>query len=326
MIGNLQDAVHVMNASTHSEQRVPDALGHHWSERFLPASWRPYARLMRLERPVGWQLLLLPGLWAVALAQVMQGGGWPDWRIMVLLLLGSIVMRGAGCVYNDIVDRDIDAKVERTRARPLPSGQVSVRQAWGFLVLLLLVGLIVLLLLPRPAQWVAVASLGLVIIYPFMKRITYWPQLFLGLAFNWAALVGWVAVRGALEAPALLLYAGGVLWTLAYDTIYAHQDRADDLMAGVKSTALKLGRHTKIWLAVFFALALGLIGLAGWLAGAFPLFVFALIFGALHAGWQVLTLDIDDARNCLVRFRANRDFGLIIFAGALAASLMNHWI
>ena len=325
MIGNLQDTVHVMNASTHTEQRVPDALSHHWSERILPARWRPYARLMRLERPIGWQLLLLPGLWAVALAQVMNGGGWPDWRIMALLLLGSIVMRGAGCVYNDIVDRDIDAKVERTRARPLPSGQVSVKQAWAFLLALLLIGLAVLLLLPRAAQLVAIASLGLVAIYPFMKRITYWPQLFLGLAFNWAALVGWVAVRGALEAPALLLYAGGVFWTLAYDTIYAHQDRADDLMAGVKSTALKLGARTKPWLAAFFALALALIGLAGWLAGAFPLFVFALTFGALHAGWQVMTLDIDDARNCLARFRANRDFGLIILVGALAASLMNHW-
>ncbi len=302
-------------------KRVADAVPHHWAERLLPVAWLPYARLMRLERPVGWQLLLIPALWSIALAQVAEGGGWPSLWLIVLFLIGSVVMRGAGCVYNDIVDRDIDAKVERTRNRPLPSGQVSLKQAVLFLATLLLAGLLVLLQLNRPAQVVAISSLVLVAIYPFMKRFTYWPQLFLGLAFNFGALVGWVAVRGQLEWPAVLLYVGGVFWTLAYDTIYAHQDRADDLLAGVKSTALKLGEHTKAALALFYALAFLSIGLAGWLAGAFPLFLVGLAVAAGRAAWQVITLDIDDATNCLQRFRDNRNIGMAIFAGALAAAL-----
>ena len=302
-------------------KRVADAVAHHWAERLLPVWALPYARLMRLERPVGWQLLLIPALWSITLAQVAEGGGWPNWWLIALFLVGSVVMRGAGCVYNDIVDRDIDARVERTRNRPLPSGQVSLRQAWLFLAALLLVGLLVLLQLNRPAQVVAISSLALVAIYPFMKRFTYWPQLFLGLAFNFGALVGWVAVRGQLEWPAVLLYLGGIFWTLAYDTIYAHQDRADDLLAGVKSTALKLGRRTKPALALFYALAFLSIGLAGWMAGAFPLFVAGLAVAAARAIWQVMTLDIDDAANCLERFRDNRNIGMAIFTGALAASL-----
>ncbi len=314
-----------MNSRPETGNHLPDALAGHWSERWLPRAWLPYTRLMRLERPVGWQLLLIPGLWSIALAQVMEGGGWPSPWLMALFLLGSIVMRGAGCVYNDIVDRDIDAKVARTRNRPLPAGQVSLGQAWMFLGVLLLGGLLVLLQLNRPAQLVALSSLGLVALYPFMKRFSHWPQLFLGLTFNWAALVGWVAVRGELEWPAVLLYAGGVFWTLAYDTIYAHQDREDDLAVGVKSTALKLGRATKPWLAIFFALALALIGAAGWMAGAFPLFLFGLAFAATNAAWQVASLDIDDAASCLTHFRANRDFGMAIFSGALVASLAKGW-
>ena len=304
------------------QQRPADAVPTHWTERYLPDAWLPYARLMRLERPVGWQLLLIPGLWSLALAQGTEGGGWPSWWLLALLFIGSVVMRGAGCVYNDIVDRDIDAKVERTRNRPLPSGQVRPRQAVAFMILLLGVGLLVLLQLNRPAQVVAVASLALVAIYPFMKRITFWPQLFLGLTFNWAALVAWVAVRGRLEWPALLLYAAGVFWTLAYDTIYAHQDREDDLIAGVKSTALRLGAATRTWLIGFFAAALALLALAGWTAHAGLFWYAGLLAAAAHAAWQVRTLDIDDPWRCLKLFRANRDFGLLVFAGALVDSLV----
>jgi len=299
---------------------VADAVSGHWAERLLPASLRPYARLMRLERPVGWWLLLLPGWWAIALAAV-ASGTWPDIRLLALFLLGSIVMRGAGCVYNDIVDRDIDARVERTRNRPLPSGQVSPAQAWAFLAALLFTGLMVLLQLNWAAIALGAASLLLVIIYPHMKRYTWWPQFFLGLAFNWGAILGWAAARGKVEWPAIALYAGGIFWTLAYDTIYAHQDRADDMIAGVKSTALRLGEATPRWLKIFFSLALALIALGGWLAGAGPVFFIAVAVAGVHAGWQITRLDINDAGTCLRLFRANRDFGLIIFTGAVIDAL-----
>ncbi len=307
----------VADAATAGDGRVADALPGHWSERWLPASWRPYARLMRLERPVGWWLLLLPGWWAVVLAQVAAGGGLPDLKVMALFLVGAIVMRGAGCVYNDIVDRDIDAKVARTRSRPLPSGQVSVRQAWAFLIVLALIGLVVLLQLNATAIGLGVASLGLVLIYPHMKRYTYWPQVFLGLAFNWGAVLGWAAVRGTVEAPALALYGAGILWTLAYDTIYAHQDREDDLIAGVKSTALKLGDRTPAWLAGFFGGMTALLALAGWLAGAGWPWYLGVAAAAAHALWQLARLDIHDAQRCLQLFRANRDLGLMVLAGGL---------
>ncbi len=307
---------------TGAASRVADALPDHWTERWLPVRWRPFARLMRLERPVGWWLLLLPGWWAIVLAQVMVGGGLPDLKVMALFLVGAIVMRGAGCVYNDIVDRDIDAKVARTRSRPLPSGQVSVRQAWGFLLVLALIGLGVLLQLNGMAIGLGVASLGLVLVYPHMKRYTYWPQVFLGLAFNWGALLGWAAVRSTLEAPALALYGAGILWTLAYDTIYAHQDREDDLMAGVKSTALRLGERTPVWLAGFFIGSIALLALAGGLAGAgWPWFL-GVAAAAGHAAWQLVRLDIHDPQRCLQLFRANRDLGLFVFAGGLADTLL----
>ena len=299
--------------------RVPDAVPDHWAERLLPVRLRPYARLMRLERPVGWWLLLLPGWQAIVLAAIMSGGGVSalDLKVMTLFLLGAIVMRGAGCVYNDIVDRDIDALVARTRARPIPSGQVSVRAAAIFLVLLLLAGFVILLQFNTVTIALGAASLLLVAIYPHMKRYTYWPQVFLGLAFNWGAILGWAAVRGTVELPALALYAAGIFWTLAYDTIYAHQDRDDDLVAGVKSTALKLGEATPYWLAGFFAVSLLLLALAGWLAGASWPWYAGVLAAAAHAAWQLKTLDIHDPRICLKLFRANRDFGLLILAGGL---------
>ncbi|HFC05160.1 MAG TPA: 4-hydroxybenzoate octaprenyltransferase [Rhizobiales bacterium] len=296
--------------------KVSDAEDNHWVDHSLIAPLRPYARLARFERPIGWWLLLLPGWWAIALAQITVGAGLVSIKLLTLFLIGAIAMRGAGCTFNDIVDRDFDGKVERTRSRPIPSGQVSVLQALIFLIALSLVGLVVLLQLSDMAIFLGIASLGLVAIYPFMKRFTYWPQVFLGLAFNWSALVGWAAVTGEVSASAWLLWFGGILWTLGYDTIYAHQDKEDDVRIGVKSTALKLGDATGKWLIGFFGGALVLIDAAGWLAGAGVLFHVGVAAAAMHAVWQLTVLDINDPDNCLKLFRANRNFGLIIFAGA----------
>jgi 4-hydroxybenzoate polyprenyltransferase len=288
-----------------------------WVDRLLPAAVRPYARLMRLDRPIGTWLLLWPGWWALTLA----GAGAAAWHFFALFALGAVVMRGAGCAYNDIVDRDIDARVARTAGRPLPSGHVSVAQATALLAGLLLVGLVILVQFNGFAIAVGAASLALVFTYPFMKRITYWPQAWLGLTFNWGALLGWAAATGTLDWPAVALYLGGVFWTLGYDTIYAHQDREDDALIGVKSSALALGGRTKPFVAGCYALALAFIALAlspaQWSAAAAA----ALALAAAHAAWQVLTLDIDDARNCLARFRANRDFGALVLAAMIAAQL-----
>ena len=310
-----------MTESTNTDGRVADAEHAHWADRVLPPGWRPYARLARLERPIGWWLLLLPGWWAIALAQIPSGGGVPNIWYLVLFLVGAIVMRGAGCTFNDIVDRDFDGSVARTRSRPIPSGQVSVRNAKIFMIVLSLTGFLVLIQFNWFAIGLGVLSLATVAIYPFMKRFTYWPQVFLGIAFNWGALLGWAAVRGELEWASVLLYLGGISWTLAYDTIYAHQDKEDDLLIGIKSTALKFGDSTPSWLAGFFALALALIGAAGFTAGAGIIFFSALAGAALHAAWQMTRLDIDDSGRCLMLFRSNRHFGLIIFAGCVLDSL-----
>jgi len=298
--------------------KVADAEDRHWVDHVLFARLRPYARLARFERPIGWWLLLLPGWWAIVLA---GSAGNIDVKLLTLFLIGAIAMRGAGCTFNDIVDRDFDGKVERTRSRPIPSRQVSVTQAILFLVGLSLVGLIVLLQLGNMAIAYGMASLVLVAIYPFMKRFTYWPQVFLGLAFNWSALVGWAAVTGHVPMAAWLLWFGGILWTLGYDTIYAHQDKEDDIRIGVKSTALKLGDATGKWLIVFFGGALVLIDAAGWIAGAGVLFHAGIAGAAMHGAWQLTRLEIQNPDNCLKMFRANRNFGLIIFAGAVADQL-----
>ena len=301
--------------------RVADAPPDNWVDRFLPPRAVPYARLTRLDRPIGWWLLLIPCWWGLALAQIAKGGGWPDWRSAALFLLGAIVMRGAGCTLNDIADRHIDAQVARTRSRPIPSGAVSVRQAALFLLLQALAGLAVLLRFNWTTVWLAVVSLVIVAIYPFMKRVTYWPQLFLGLAFNWGALVGWSAVFGGLAAAPLLLYAGGICWTLAYDTIYAHQDTEDDALIGVRSTALKFGDNSPFWLAGFFAAALVLIAAAVFMAGGGAFAWAGLIAAASHALWQLQRLDIHDPARCLALFRSNRGFGLILLAGLFLESL-----
>jgi 4-hydroxybenzoate polyprenyltransferase len=296
--------------------RVADATGN-WVDHRAPDWLKPYLRLTRLDRPIGWWLLLLPCWWSSALAAVADRAWGPSpWHI-VLLLVGAIVMRGAGCTWNDLVDRDIDAKVERTRSRPIPSGQVSVRAALVFLVAQALVGLLVLVQFNRFAIMVGIASLAVVAIYPFMKRVTYWPQIFLGLAFSWGALMGWAGARGALELSAFLLYAGSIAWVIHYDTIYAHQDREDDALVGLKSTALLFAENTKPALMVFSALAVVLIGLAGYFAGAGIVFALGLAAFAAHLAWQIACIDIADPESCLKVFRSNRDAGLILFVALL---------
>jgi 4-hydroxybenzoate polyprenyltransferase len=298
--------------------QVADAPKSNWVDRFAPPWARPYCRLARLDRPIGTWLLLLPCLWSIALAGHYQGARLPDLWLMVLCAIGATVMRGSGCTFNDIVDRDFDARVARTRSRPIPSGQVSVTAAWIFLVAQALIGLVVLIQFNWFAIWLGIASLAVVVIYPFMKRVTYWPQVVLGLAFNWGALLGWAAVTGTLHPAAAVMYVAGIAWTLGYDTIYAHQDKEDDVLIGVKSTALKLGAATRPWLIAFFGLTLAGLGLSGALAGAGTAFFAGLALAAAHAVWQMATLDIDDAERCLRLFRSNRDFGLIVLAAIVA--------
>lgn len=304
---------------TTPDQTVADAVAAHWADRWLPLVARPYARLMRLERPIGWWLLLLPGWWAIALAG-------PDWRAFALFFVGAIIMRGAGCVWNDITDRDFDAQVARTRSRPIPSGQVSVKRAFVFLAALLLAGFVILLQFSSLTITLGVASLGLIAAYPFMKRFTWWPQAFLGLTFNWGALMGWTAITGSLSLTPFLLYAAGLFWTLGYDTIYAHQDKEDDALAGVKSTALRLGDASPQWLTGFFTLSLAAFTAAGLTEGAGVVFFAGVAAAALHAVWQLKNFNGDDPALCLKIFRANRSFGLFIFAGILGDALLKVWI
>jgi len=289
-----------------------------WIDRLIPVSLRPYLRLMRLDRPIGTWLLLLPGWWSIALG----AEHWPDLRLLALFGFGAVVMRGAGCTFNDIVDRDFDGRVARTAGRPIPSGAVSPRQATTFLALQLTVGLIILLQFNQASILLGVASLGLVFTYPFMKRITYWPQAWLGLTFNWGALLGWAATgRGPALAP-LLLYVGGIFWTLGYDTIYAHQDKQDDALIGVRSTALRLGTATPQWLVAFYALALLLFAAAAAAAGlSWPAFLLLGVAG-LQLAWQVRTLDIDDSLDCLDKFRSNRFFGWLLMIAVVAGKVM----
>jgi 4-hydroxybenzoate polyprenyltransferase len=297
--------------------RVADATGN-WVDTHAPQWLRPYLRLSRLDRPIGSWLLLMPCWWSAALAAGLIGkiGQLP--LIIALFFVGAFAMRGAGCTWNDIVDRDLDASVERTRSRPIPSGQVSVAKAVLFLALQALVGLAVLLSFNAFTIALGIASLAIVAVYPFMKRITYWPQIVLGLAFSWGALMGWAAWFGRLGLPALLLYAGSIAWVIGYDTIYAHQDREDDALVGIKSTALLFGERTKPMLALFYALAVSLIGAAGFAAGAGPVFGLGLLAFAAHLAWQVVTLDVGDPDRCLAVFKSDRDAGLILFAGLLA--------
>ena len=301
-----------------------DIVRSHWTMRFTPKAVWPYIELARLDRPIGTWLLLFPCWWSLALATSESAVHNLDGGFVLLVMLfgiGALVMRGAGCTYNDIVDRDFDIKVARTAERPIPSGRVTTRQAVLFLGGQLAVGLIILLQLNSYAIAVGVASLLLVFSYPFMKRITYWPQAWLGLTFNWGALLAWAAIQGSLNWPALLLYVSGIAWTLGYDTIYAHQDKEDDALIGVKSTALKFGQATKSWLWFFYGLTCVLWAALG--AGLeLPWPYWAALAGvAVHFSWQVVTLDTDNPQDCLDKFKSNRNVGWILFAGLLLANV-----
>jgi 4-hydroxybenzoate polyprenyltransferase len=305
--------------------RVADSTGN-WVDSLAPTWTRPYLRLARADRPIGSWLLLLPCWWSAALAAVAAREPLPDPVQLALFAVGAVAMRGAGCTWNDLVDRDLDAKVERTRSRPIPSGQVSVASATAFLVLQALIGFAVLVSFNRFAIAVGVASLAIIAVYPFMKRITWWPQITLGLAFSWGALMGWAAAFGRLDPPAFLLYAGAIAWVTGYDTIYAHQDRDDDALIGIKSTARLFGERTWPMLAGFYALAVGLIALALVAADAGPVgFVGLALFGA-HLAWQVYRLDVNDPELCLKLFKSNRDAGLVLLAGLVLDALLRTWI
>lgn len=308
--------------------RVADAPSGHWVYRALPRRLWPYAQLARWDRPIGWWLLLWPCWWSAALAaSAFARPGEPlatlmpnPWHLL-LFLIGAIAMRGAGCTYNDLVDENIDAQVERTRSRPLPSGQVTRRQARTFLILQALAGLAVLLQFNWFAVALGVASLAVVAVYPFMKRITNWPQLVLGLAFSWGALMGWAAAFGEVAPPSLLLYAGSILWVIGYDTIYAHQDKEDDALVGVRSTARLFGARTKAWLIGLYGGALLLFAWAYALAEVPMPALAGLLAAGAHMARQIRSLDIDDPAQCLRLFQSNSVVGWMIFLGLVAGGL-----
>ncbi len=300
---------------------VADATGN-WVDTHAPSWLQPYLRLTRFDRPIGSWLLLMPCWWSAALAAGVAHDVSQLPLVIVLFFIGAFVMRGAGCAWNDITDRDLDARVERTRSRPLPAGQISVVQALAFLVLLALIGLAVLLQFNLFAILTGIASLVIVAIYPFMKRITWWPQVVLGLAFSWGALMGFAVVLGQIDLTAVVLYAGSIAWVIGYDTIYAHQDAEDDALIGVKSTARLFGARTHRALALFYSLAVILIGAALVLGGGgWPAWLGLATF-AVHLVWQIWRLDMADGAMCLRIFKSNRDAGLLLFAGLLADAVL----
>jgi 4-hydroxybenzoate polyprenyltransferase len=290
-----------------------------WVDRYLPPYLRPYARLARLDRPIGTWLLLFPGWWAIALAAL--PGGWPNPWLLILFAFGAVVMRGAGCTFNDIVDRNYDRQVARTSGRPIASGDIGVIGAIVFLAIQLLIGLFILLLLRPLAVGLGIGSLLLVATYPFMKRVTYWPQAFLGLTFNWGALMGYAAATGQVSVTAITLYGAGIAWTMVYDTIYAHQDKEDDALIGVRSTALKFAGRTKWWLALFALVMLGFLALTILLGGLGRIAWLAVAGVAIHLAWQIALVDIDNPADCLKKFHANRWLGWVVFAGILAGRI-----
>ncbi|HYB56637.1 MAG TPA: 4-hydroxybenzoate octaprenyltransferase [Alphaproteobacteria bacterium] len=292
-----------------------------WTDRWLSAHVRPYARLMRLDRPIGTWLLLFPCWWSLALAWQ----GWHDLVYFALFALGALIMRGAGCTWNDITDREYDGRVARTRTRPIPSGQVKLWQAFVFLALQLLAGFLILASFNRFAIELGCASLVVVFAYPLMKRITYWPQFVLGLAFNWGAMLGWAAIKGSLSAAPLILYLAGIAWTLGYDTIYAHQDKEDDALLGLKSTALKFGARSGPWLYGFYGVALALLAASGAALGIGPLFYLGLLAGGLQLLWQVAAIDLDDPDDCLAKFKSNRLFGWLVLCAVAAGRVSAGW-
>ena len=294
---------------------IADASQRNWVDRYAPEGLQPYMKLSRLDRPIGTWLLLLPCFWSIALAAPMGEG--PDITLFILFAIGALVMRGAGCTLNDIADRNFDGQVERTKKRPIPSGQVTLFQAIFWLGVQCLIGLLILIQFNVFSILLGGASLALVAIYPFAKRFTYWPQFFLGLAFNYGALLGWAAVQGSLGIAPVVMYFGGIAWTLGYDTIYAHQDKEDDILIGVKSTALKFGETTKYWLMGFYAVTITALLVAGTIIDLTALFYLLMIGAGLHLVWQIRTLEIDDGDRCLLLFKSNRNFGLIVLAAII---------
>jgi len=311
-----------------SQGRVADAPSGHWVYRILPRAVWPYAQLARWDRPIGWQLLLWPCWWSAALAASAYARPndpllslLPTPWTLILFLVGAIAMRGAGCTYNDLVDEGIDSQVERTRSRPLPSGQVSRRQAWTFLIAQALTGLVVLLQFDSFAVGLGVSSLAIVAVYPFAKRVTNWPQLVLGLAFSWGALMGWANEFGDIDGPAVLLYIGSILWVIGYDTIYAHQDKEDDAIVGVRSTARLFGNNTKPWLAALYGGALMCFAVAFAAAQAPVVALAGLIAAGAHLARQIMVLDIDNPDQCLKLFKSNNQVGWLIFLGLIGGAL-----
>jgi 4-hydroxybenzoate polyprenyltransferase len=305
-------------------QAIPaDAVAHTWVEN-MPATWQPYLRLARLDRPIGTWLLFWPCVFGLAVGAAAQQRGLfgapRDWLLLVLFAMGAVAMRGAGCTYNDIVDRDIDARVARTRGRPIPSGAVSVRQAWLFAAAQGAIGLLILLCLNGFSIALGALSLVLIVLYPFMKRVTWWPQAWLGLTFNWGALLGYSAITGRASAIDLVLYVGLLFWTLGYDTIYALQDMEDDALAGVKSTARLFGEHARTWIFLFYAMAFAFIAAAAGYAFGRGVAVLLLLPAAAHFIWQVRRVEVDRPGANLRLFRANREAGALIAAALLAGS------
>jgi len=303
------------------DRRVADSVPRSWVDE-APLGLRPFLRLARYDRPIGFWLLALPCWQGLLLARIGTGLGWVDLWYAVLFGLGAIAMRGAGCTYNDIIDRDLDAQVARTADRPLAAGTVSLKQAWYFLAAQAGVGFLVLIQLPLLAIGVGLAALILVAAYPFMKRITWWPQAWLGLTFNWGIPVGYVAASGQIDLAMIALYAAGVMWTLGYDTIYAHQDTEDDALVGVRSTARLFGKTSQSWVAGFYGANAILVGIAVTLKLASPWFVVVYALYAAHLFNQVRQLDVNDGAKCLALFKANRTSGLLLVAALLIASLL----
>jgi 4-hydroxybenzoate polyprenyltransferase len=304
--------------TTALEIPVADAPPANWVDRLAPAAWRPYLRLGRFDRPIGIWLLLFPCWWSQTLAEVTRAEPYPNVVLLALFAIGATAMRAAGCAYNDFIDRDIDALVQRTANRPIPSGQVSLAAVIVFIAAAMLVGLAVLMRLNTFAIYVALASLVVVSFYPFAKRLISYPQLVLGIAFNWGALVGWAAVKGSLGWPAIVLFAGSVLWAIGYDTIYAHQDKEDDALLGLGSTALLFGENTVSYVGALYGCAALLWLIAGAMAGAHLVYYLAVVLVFLQLAWQVSTLDTQDPANCLRRFKSNRDVGAAVFLGLVA--------
>lgn len=304
--------------ATTVEAPVADAQPSNWVDRYAPRRWQAYLRLGRFDRPIGIWLLLFPCWWSQTLAEVTRLEPHPNITLLALFAVGATAMRAAGCAYNDYVDRDIDAKVQRTATRPIPSGQIRPMAALVFIAGCALAGFAILLRMNSFTIWLALSSLAIVFVYPFAKRVMSYPQLVLGLAFNWGALVGWAAVKGSLGWPPVVLYLGCVLWTVGYDTIYAHQDKEDDALLGLGSTALLFGENTVSFVGALYAGAVVLWLIAGALAGTHLVYFLAVTLVFLQMAWQVSTLDTSDSANCLRRFRSNRDVGIAVFVGLLA--------